>query len=264
MQAESSKSPSPGYQFFMLLLCLYALGVLAAQTVVRLEPQTRSILDYTDGVVCAFFLLDFGISLFRAPDRWKYFITWGWLDLLSSIPTIDIARWGRAARVLRVFRVLRGLRATKLLASLVLRRRAESTFLAASLVALLLVTFCSIAVLHFETEPESNIKTAGDAMWWAVATVTTVGYGDRYPITGEGRFIAAILMAAGVGLFGTFSGFLAAWFLGSEETESQHREIARLRVELAGLRDLLERALLQLQPRGASDASRQGAGEGGA
>jgi voltage-gated potassium channel len=107
--------------------------------------------------------------------------------------------------------VLRGLRGAKLPAAVVLRQRAQNTFLAASLVALLLMVFCSIAILHFENVPQSNIKTADDAIWWAFATITTVGYGDR-PIPPEGRFVAAILMCAGVGLFGTFSGFLAACF----------------------------------------------------
>jgi voltage-gated potassium channel len=240
----------------MLTLCIYALAILAVQRIAHLEPSTQSVLDYADYVVCAFFLLDFFISLWKAPNRWRYFAAWGWLDLFSSIPTMDVARWGRAARVLRVFRVLRGLRATKILASLVIRRRAEGTFLAASLVALLLVTFCSIAVLHFETEPESNIKTAEDAVWWAFATITTVGYGDRYPVTGEGRFIAGILMAAGVGLFGTFSGFLAAWFLGSaSETKPPDSELARLQEEVTALRRALESALPRLKVDGSADGS---------
>ena len=156
---------------------------------------------------------------------------------------VDVVRWGRAARVVRVFRVLRGLRATKIAAGLVLQRRAENTILAASLVALLLIVFCSVAVLHFEVDPESNIKTAEDAIWWAFATITTVGYGDRYPVTSEGRFVAAILMTAGVGLFGTFSGFLAAWFIGSEAAEESNvgAEISSLRTEIANLRKMLER-----------------------
>src|SRR5262245_38255567 len=138
---ERPRSASPGYQIFMLGLCLYALGALAAQSLVRLSPGTRTILDYADYAVCAMFLIDFGVSLLLAPSRWEYLRTWGWLDLLSSIPTIDIARLGRLARVLRIFRVLRGLRATKLLASIVVQRRAENVCLAASLVALLLVVF---------------------------------------------------------------------------------------------------------------------------
>ena len=237
----------------MLVLCLYALLALAAQTLMRLTPETQGVLDYADYVVCILFLADFVFSLLRAPHRWRYFITWGWLDLLSSIPTMHIMRWGRAARIVRVLRVLRGLRAAKLLVSLVLQRKAESSFLAVGLVALLLIVFCSIAVLHVETEPASNIKSAEDALWWAFATVTTVGYGDRYPVTSEGRFIAAILMCAGVGLFGTFSGFLAAWFIGPETAVGGPRvsaEIRQLREEVAELRRILERREVRRVVRG--------------
>ena len=243
MTDGTTRPVSASYQLFMLVLCLYALGALAVQTAIRLDPETQRIIDYADYVVCLLFLVDFVSSLVRAPDRWKYFITWGWLDLLSSIPTIDVARLGRAGRVLRVFRVLRGLRATKHLATLVLRRRVESTFLAVSLVALLLIIFSSIAVLHFEMNPDSNIKTAEDAIWWAFSTITTVGYGDRYPVTSEGRSVAVILMCAGVGLFGTFSGFLAAWFIGPNTGASESNktsDVNELREEIEKLRRILE------------------------
>jgi voltage-gated potassium channel len=245
MPNSEKMSVSPGYELFMLVLCLYALGVLAAQTAVGFEPQTQAILDYGDDAVCAVFFADFAYSLFRAPNRWRYMATWGWLDLLSSFPTLDVARWGRAARILRICRVLRGLRATRVLASLVFRRRTENTFLAASLIAILLIIFCSIAVLDFESGSgsESNIRTAEDAIWWSFATITTVGYGDCYPVSTEGRFVAVVLMCAGVGLFGTFSGFLAAWFIGSGSIASasgKEGELAALQREVVELRRLLE------------------------
>jgi voltage-gated potassium channel len=242
MFRTDSATPSAGYQIFMLVLCLYALTILAIQAAAPINPSTVAILDYADFAVCLIFLGDFLLSLYRAKNRWKYFVTWGWLDLLSSIPTIDIARWGRAARILRIFRVLRGLRATQLLASIVMKRRAQNTVLAACLVALMLVTFCSIAILHFESGPDANIKSADDAVWWAFATITTVGYGDRYPTTGEGRLVAVLLMSAGVGLFGTFSGLLASWFIGAEE-ESSDGDLVALREEIAALRELIERDL---------------------
>ena len=245
MTTDDRRGSSPGYQLFMLVLCLYALGALAAQTGVTLRPQTRAVLDYADYAVCAIFFGDFLLSFVFAADRWRYFATWGWLDLLSSIPTIDVVRWGRAARVLRVARVLRGLRATKLIATLILRRRAENTALAASLVALLLLVFCSIAVLHFEADANGNITTAEDAVWWAFATITTVGYGDRYPVSSEGRFVAVVLMCAGVGLFGTFSGFLAAWFIDPQPSIRHEDDVATqldaLRQEVDALRGLLAR-----------------------
>lgn len=113
-------------------------------------------------------------------------------------------------------------------------------FAAAGLLALLFVIAGSTAILHFETLPESNIHTADDAIWWAISTITTVGYGDRYPVTTEGRVVAALLMIAGVGLFGTLLATLAAWFLRPEE-EATNAELAELRAEIAALREAVER-----------------------
>jgi voltage-gated potassium channel len=234
-----ARTASPGYQAFMLVLCLFSFGVLAFHASRPSDPAVVAILDYADFAVCLVFFFDFLLSFYRAENRWRYLLTWGWLDLLSSIPTIDFARWGRAARVLRILRVMRGLRATQLLAGVMLKKRAQNAMLAALVVALMLVTFCSIAVLYFESGPDANIKSADDALWWAFATVTTVGYGDRYPTTVEGRLVAVILMSAGVGLFGTFSAFVASWFVG-EQKESMNSEIVLLREEVARLRTAIE------------------------
>lgn len=254
---ERSAREGP-YQLFMLGLSVYALAALATDTIVPLRPSTREILGYADVLLCGVFFVDFVIQLARAPNRRQYFFRWGWIDLLSSIPMVDALRIGRAARVLRILRVLRAVRSTRLLASFVLGRRAESAFMAAALVSLILIVFGSVAVLQVENVPGANITTAQDAVWWAFVTITTVGYGDRYPVTWEGRVIAGLLMTAGVGLFGAFSGFVASWFLAGgareeaserqqeserrEETERlQASELRQLRAELASVRELLER-----------------------
>ena len=88
----------------------------------------------------------------------------------------------------------------------------------ASITAVLLILFSSIAILQVENGADCNIKTAEDAIWWSYSTLTTVSYGELYPITSEGRIIAALLMAAGIALFGTFTGFIASWFY-KEKTE---------------------------------------------
>ena len=151
MSRKRAATRSPPYQIFMLVLCLYSLATLTIQAVVKLDAETRAILDYADNVVCLFFFIDFLRSLMLEDNRLRYMYTWGWIDLASSIPTVDLVRWGRAARVVRIFRVLRGLRATKMLATLVLEKRAESAFLTAGLVALLLVLASSISILQFES-----------------------------------------------------------------------------------------------------------------
>ena len=238
----TSESRSQSYQLFMLALCLFALGTLAVHSFVPLSEVSREILEYTDVGICGFFLIDFGYSLARAPNRWRYFYTWGWLDLLSSIPAIPALRLGRAGRIVRIIRVLRGVRATKILSGLVLHRRGESAGLAAALLTLLLVVFASLAIVQFEVGSNANIKTASDALWWAIATITTVGYGDRFPVTSEGRLVASVLMMGGIALFGVVSGFVAAWFL-APTNRAQKTELDELRDELRGLRTLLERAL---------------------
>ncbi len=253
MTASRGPSPSPGspaeplalrgapaYQLFMLALCVLALAAIVVQNAFRLDPEVEILLEYADTSICVAFLIDFLLTLRRAPDRWRYLVTWGWVDLISSIPTLDVARWGRVARIARIARVLRALRATRLLTRVVLRQRAQSTTLAAAMLAFLLLLGCSTAILHLEKSPQSNIRTAEDAVWWAFTTITTVGYGDRYPVTAAGRAVAALLMTAGVGLFAAVSAALAAWFLAPEDQETDD-EIAGLRQEIASLREAIER-----------------------
>ena len=237
-RADTAEHAGP-YQLFMLGLCLYVLGALAAQTFARLSAETLRILDIADLFVSIVFLVDFFQCLVRAPDRRRYLLRWGWLDLLSSLPMLDLFRWGRAARVFRILRVLRGLRAARVLAAFTVERRAASAFWSAALIALLAVIFGSIAILHLERAPDANITQAEEALWWAFVTVTTVGYGDVYPVTSAGRVLAALLMAIGIGLFGTLTACLATAFMAPEE-EQQEDELARLRDEVRALRGLLE------------------------
>jgi voltage-gated potassium channel len=237
---DAPRHESQEYQLFTLVLCVVTIAALGAEATLKLDPRSVGVLQYADTAICGLFLLDFVLSFRRAKNRWHYFRTWGWLDLVSSIPAFQLARWGRAARLVRIVRILRGVRATKILGQLALARKTESAFLAVTLVAMLLVVMASLSILQVENTENSNIRTAEDALWWAMTTVTTVGYGDRYPVTTEGRAVAAVLMCAGVGLFGTFSGFLAAWFM-APEAKREEREIDALREEVRQLRIAVER-----------------------
>jgi voltage-gated potassium channel len=229
------------YQFFMLTLCVWALAVLAADTFVPLDDATRTILAYADTAVCVLFLFDFANSFARAPRKMHYMMTWGWIDLLSSIPMVNQLRIGRAARLMRLLRVLRGVKSARSIAHYLVSRRAESAVLASVLLCLVILVSCSIAILQFEMPATNgNIKSADDALWWAMSTMTTVGYGDRYPVTSEGRVVAVFLMAAGVGAFGTLSGLVASWFLSpaAEETDS---DLAEVNGRLKDIQERLER-----------------------
>ena len=233
---KADSDPLVGYQMLILVVSLLSLGVMASSAGFALSPATRSVLDVADLVVCGLFLLDFGVSLSCAPNKLRYLATWGWLDLLSSIPAIDLARWGRAARVLRILRVLRVMRATKIVACLAMRHRARNAAMAGVLLLLLVVFASSIAILHFEDVEGGNIREAHDAMWWAATTVSTVGYGDFYPVTWEGRLIAVLLMVTGVGTFAAIAAGLASWLL----QPSEKADIAKLAEEVERLRQVVE------------------------
>jgi voltage-gated potassium channel len=215
--APSGMMRSPAYELLMLGLSVYVLLVLAVESIVTLDSGTRSILSYVDTGICFVFLFDFVTNLVRSKSKAAY-LRWGWIDLVSSIPTVGLLRLGRIARVVRVIRLLRAFRSVKRLAGYLLAKRAQAALAVATLVAFLFVVFSAIAILQFEANATgSNIKTAQDALWWAYVTITTVGYGDRFPVTFEGRVVAVGLMTVGVGLFGTFSGFVASWFLAAPD-----------------------------------------------
>ena len=126
------------YELFMLLLCGYSLLTLALETFIDLPPDDIFILDAIDNVVCGVFLLDFIIRFGYAPSKMR-FLAWGWIDLISSIPAIDVFRAGRIVRVVRILRVLRGIRVARILAKYLQNNRADGTILAVLFVSILLL-----------------------------------------------------------------------------------------------------------------------------
>lgn len=224
---EAAKRLGP-LEIVTLILSIYVLIALFLQSVFHLPAQTNALIEQIDLFVCLVFLADFFTRLSRAPSKLK-FLKWGWIDFISSIPMLDLFRVGRVVRIICVFRILRAFRSAKNLLGYLLRERKTTSLAAVATISIVLVIFSAIAMLQFETLPDSNIKTPADALWWAFATVTTVGYGDKFPVSAEGRIVACFLMIAGVGLYGTFTGFIASMFFEPEceQEETEHQELMR-------------------------------------
>lgn len=219
MENPGSQSKKLGLlDIIVLALSAYVLIALLADTFFKIPEEISKVLDLLDNAICIFFIIEFFVRFYKAESKLK-FMKWGWIDLISSIPNIDILRAGRALRLIRILRILRAFRSTKNLVSHIFASRAQGAFTTVSLLAILLIIFSSISILQFEDDPTSNIKTAEDALWWSYVTITTVGYGDKFPVTTEGRVIGAILMTAGVGLFGTYTGFISSWLLSGKKSD---------------------------------------------
>jgi len=185
----------------------------------KLPGQVSRILEWVDTGVCFLLLLDFGIRFHKAKSKLE-FMKWGWIDLLASIPNLPMLRAGRLVRVLRIIRLLRAIRASQRVSNILLRNKVQGGVASVLVTFFLLIMFSSIGILICEQQdPGSKIKTAEDAIWWSVATITTVGYGDMYPVTTEGRCIAMLLMIAGVGMFGVVSGIVASTLMGQQKKE---------------------------------------------
>lgn len=200
----------------IIILSFYVLSSLIIETFFTLPKEISKVLNYVDNLICVIFLFDFTLRFKKAENKLK-FMKWGWIDLISSVPTLDFMRAGRLLRLIRLIRLIRAFRSTRHIVEHVFKNKMQGTLTSVTIISVLMLLFSSIAILQFETAPNSNIKTAEDAIWFSYSTITTVGYGDKYPVTIEGRIIAAILMTVGVGLFGTFTAFVSSWFVKSDQ-----------------------------------------------
>lgn len=209
MNEEARTSP---WQLLILLLSIYVLIALAVEVFADVSESTRTILNAIDAGICLVFLADFVVSFFRAPRKLE-FMKWGWIDLISSLPMLDGLRWGRLSRISRILRVLRGVRSVKVIARGMDNHRTSTSLAIMLLICFTLVLSSSLLILELENTPDATISTAQDALWWSFATITTVGYGDRYPVTSAGRILGAVLMTAGVGVFGTVTAAVGAWLM---------------------------------------------------
>ncbi|OGV60177.1 MAG: hypothetical protein A2283_19625 [Lentisphaerae bacterium RIFOXYA12_FULL_48_11] len=248
MISSSDKNPATfsAWQLSMLILCIYVILAMAAQVFFKLPAEISEALNIIDFAVCMLFLLDFVIQFHKAESKLAY-MKWGWIDLLSSIPNLQALRWGRMFRIIRLIQLLRGIRSTRIMFQIMYTKRSHSVFASVGITCFILVIFSTIAILFCEKDPNSNIKTGGDALWWAFTTITTVGYGDFYPLTFEGRIIAAVLMTAGITLFGTFTAYVASWFFeatGEKETALDEQTLKEIR-SLSEKIDRIEKKLAE-------------------
>jgi voltage-gated potassium channel len=225
------------WDWFVLGVAVLSLALVIIETFVLLSPATFHALVVVDRLACGIFLVDV-IVRWRREGWSRGFWKWGWLDVLASIP-FDAAF--RTLQLVRIYRIIRVLRALYKLQEVATGTSLTEKLLALPGVAFVMVLFSTTLMLEAERHaPDATIKTGGDALWWALTTVTTVGYGDTYPVTGEGRVIAAVLMLVGIALFGSMSAIITSKLILPKETkdhEEMRREVRALHAEIKELRD---------------------------
>lgn len=238
MTSDASSRELGPFQLALVLLSVALLAALAVDLVFALPLEISRLIHHIDTLICVFLLMDFAWRLARAESKAR-FMRWGWLDLLAAIPAIEALRWGRLFRVVRVVRLIFALRSYRLLLLQFIHNRRQAGLASAVVLTFFVLCFASIGMLMVEHHPDSNIHTAEDALWWAMVSITTIGYGDRYPVTDAGRIIASVLMVCGIGLFGTLSGVAASFFLGTtdgpDKADPDAAKVAKLETRIARL-----------------------------
>jgi len=273
MTQETAKlrKPSNAYSIFILVLTILSLAVMVVM-LLPLSDTTLKLLGVYDNLICVIFLIDFFLNMRAASKKSDYFIGQrGWLDLLGSIPSFGVFKLGgllrlaRLSRLARITRLLRG-EQKKALVKDVLDHRSQYAVFITIFLTILVLTVASVLVLQFESKSaDANITTGGDALWYAIVTITTVGYGDFYPVTAAGRVTAVFIMFAGVGIIGALASILASLLVAPSSSEEEsaaegeatpaatsvpaatapalsvQEELKAVREELAVMRQMLEK-----------------------
>jgi voltage-gated potassium channel len=226
----------------LMVLALLMVPVLLAPLVLHLSAPVEQTLVAVDYLIWAVFGVDYVVRLYLATKRWE-FVRRNIPDLIVvAVPFLRPLRVLRSARALRLLRLARlgafasgGLRE--------LRKVLHTRGLNYVLLIVLAMTFISSGlVVEFErASPTANIHGFGDALWWAFTTVTTVGYGDRFPTTPAGRGVGVMLMIAGISAFGVLTAAVASYFVGEQEEKKVDEQTVLMKELIVRLQALEER-----------------------
>lgn len=190
-----------------LILSFMSLAIVTSLIFIPQTDDAYRLFLGIDTFICLMFWCQLLTDLCRSKQKINYLKT-HWLDFIASIPIIEPVRY---IRILQIFRVLRLIRSSQQVLAHIRSNRREATVATIFLLITVLVTVGSALILILEgSDPNANIHSATDAVWWVFVTISTVGYGDHYPVTTSGKLLAAIIIICGVGLFGMVAGLVSS------------------------------------------------------
>ncbi len=203
-------------------LAIYALIVasaiiIALETMPDLSPAVNRFLVTAEIVILGIFLVEYILRLTCSEHPMRYaFSFWGIVDFIAIIPAVlflfpDLATV-RALRLLRVLRLLKLFKANRALDRIARAiDRAKAEFGIFFFIACVALYLAAVGIYHFENEAQPDgFSSIPESLWWAIATLTTVGYGDVYPITTGGRFFTGMVLLVGIGIVAVPAGLITA------------------------------------------------------
>ncbi len=214
---KSDTRTGRAFDISVLALILFSIVMLSIKTIPNLNPSTRTVLHVSDVVITILFTVEYVLRIATAPRKIKYvFSFYGLIDLAAIIPfflALGVDCLGiRAFRLFQLFRIFNLKRYNKAMRRLVnalgLVREEAVLFLLATVILLYL---SAVGIYYFEHEAQPDrFQSIPHSLWWAVATLTTVGYGDIYPVTGGGKLFTFLVLMVGLGIVAVPTGLVAS------------------------------------------------------
>ena len=214
---DSDTSAGKVFDFIVLFLIVFSIITLTIGTLPNLPPFVTDALDTSEIVVTVLFTIEYFVRIAAAPKRLNYiFSFYGIIDLVAVLPFyIALGVDLRAVRAFRLFRIVRILKLTRY--SRAMERFAKALSYAKEevivfFVATMIILFlASVGIYYFEhdAQPEA-FRSIFHSLWWAVATLTTVGYGDIYPVTVGGKIFTFVILMCGLGVVAVPAGLISA------------------------------------------------------
>lgn len=230
------------FEIAIQVLILFSIISLTIETVPNLPAWVRGFLSAIELVIVAIFTVEYGLRLYAAKSAWRYATSfWGIIDLLAILPYflalgLDLrgVRAFRVLRLLQVFKLFRYGQAGERLVGAFDRVKAELMIF--GVVALIVVYLSAVGLYFFENEAQPEaFASIPHALWWSIVTLTTVGYGDVYPITLGGRMFTGIVLVLGLGAVAVPTGLMASALteIRREEKERSAAAVFSQRVDVA-------------------------------
>jgi voltage-gated potassium channel len=203
---QGSTNLDLGYEIFIALISVLSVFNMFLAVIPGINPDAVQVVYTMNAFLTLLFLFDFGLRLYGAESRSFYFFhDYGWADLLACAPVL---RFLRVFRIFKAYRLVHKYGSKNLLGYLSTHRADAAVFILVFAVIMIIESGSFLVLVAEGASPEANIVSSSDAMWWVYVTITTVGYGDRYPVTDMGRLIGMLVMTTGVAVFATFAGYI--------------------------------------------------------
>ena len=205
------------FAVFIQILILLSLVTFSIETLPNLEPETRTILSYIEIFCVVIFTIEYILRIYVADSKPKFiFSFFGLIDLVAILPFylsfgVDL-RSLRVLRFLRIFRILKLVRYNKAINHFTRAiKSAKEEILLFVFITLMLIYFSAVGIYYFENEAQPEYFTSiFDSLWWAIITLTTVGYGDVYPITAGGKVFTFFILMIGLGIVAIPTGIISS------------------------------------------------------